>query len=608
MKKVLPISMCFALTTSMLTACGASASNINNYIENFDFENAYEYYVDNIEESKKKDEIDTEIKSAMDDIYETLLEKYSAEELDADNITYLEKLASEASFYESDEYITFINNINLIDFSSNAYEEGMTMYDKKDYSSAIHYFEMVLEIDLAHYSDAQDKNSECEKLLSDQKTESIRNLISSGEYQEAIQEINFLTDSNLAKTLTAEIETAVTSEVDSKINSYFSDFDYNGAYDYLYDLNGQYGFESLKTRLNGLEDEFVQYSLSKAEENAADNNYEAASAVIQQAIDMIGEENENLNSAYNEYRSHLPIYITDMEYMSCVNRIETQEKLKDNIGNTYHNGLFMARDISFLGDKGWYGEGSADYYLNGKYAIFSGTVAVPTKNENNTRSSYFEVYGDGKLLYTSPVMEKNSFPENFSINITGVQVLKISYPESNENSELATIYDGLLTPQGNTESTKSKGNLETTSNSENLCADSSNWNSFVYKEKGVAATLSNTRDGVKMEVTKAAGNWLYYTQIKYDNIILEKNATYSVEFDYNTSDNVDFEYVIQHNDEPYNYYMGEVFKSYGDGHYSAEFTMEETDDNVTIAFNCNNPDVATPYSLTIENLSLVRIS
>lgn len=608
MKKVSPTLMFFALTISMLTACGVSTSKMMSYIESFDFENAYQYYIDNVEESKKKDEIDTEIKSAMDDIYDTLTEKYSAEELDADNITYLKKLASEASFYESDEYIIFLNNISLIDSSFDAYEEGMAMYDKKDYSSAMYYFEMVNEIDSTHYSDAQDKFSECEKLLSNQKTESIRSLISSGKYQEAIQKINYLTDSKLAQTLTAEIETAVTSEVDSKINSYFSNFDYNGAYDYLDDLNGQYGFESLKTRLNGLEDEFVQYSLSKAEENAADNNYEAASAVIQQAIDMIGEENENLNSAYNEYRSHLPIYITDMEYMSCVNRVETQEKLKDNIGNTYHNGLFMARDISFLGDKGWYGEGSADYYLNGKYAVFSGTVAVPTKNENNTRSSYFEVYGDGKLLYTSPVMEKTSLPENFSINITDVQVLKISYPESNENSELATIYDGLLTPQGNTESTKSKGNLETVSNSENLCANSSNWNSFVYEEKGVAATLSNTRDGVKMEVTKATGEWSYYTQIKYDNLILEKNATYRIEFDANTSDNISFEAIVQHNDEPYNYYIGDVLQLDGHEHYSAEFTMEETDDNVNVAFNCNNPNVATPYFLTIENLSLVRIS
>lgn len=440
MKKVLPILMCLALMTSMLTACGASASKINGYIENFDFENAYEYYVDNIEESNKKKEIDTEIESEMNNIYDALKEQYAAGKIDAASVSYIQKLASKASFYDSSEYITFLDNISLIDSSSDAYEEGMTMYDKKDYSSAIYYFEMVNEIDSAHYSDAQDKSSECEELLSNQKTESIRSLISSGKYQEAIQEINFLTDSNLARTLTAEIETAVTSEVDSKINSYFSDFDYNGAYDYLYDLNGQYGFESLKTRLNGLEDEFVQFSLFKSEENAADNNYEAASAVIQQAIDKIGEENEDLNSAYNEYRSHLPIYITDMEYMSCVGSVESEGYLKDNIGNLYHNGLYMNNG------------NSVDYYIRGKYAKFTGTVAVPTGHESVNDTAYVEVYGDGKLLYTSSVMGKSSFPENFEIDVTGVQVLRLSYPAPNYRGYMATIYDGLLTPQGNTES------------------------------------------------------------------------------------------------------------------------------------------------------------
>lgn len=423
----------------MLTACGVSTSKIMSYIESFDFEDAYQYYIDNVEESKKKDEIDTEIKSAMDDIYDTLTEKYSAEELDADNITYFKKLASEASFYESDEYIIFLNNISLIDSSFDAYEEGMAMYDKKDYSSAMYYFEMVNEIDSTHYSDAQDKFSECEKLLSNQKTESIRSLISSGKYQEAIQEINYLTDSKLAQTLTTEIETAVTSEVDSKINSYFSDFDYNGAYDYLYDLNGQYGFESLKTRLNGLEDKFVQFSLSKAEENAADNNYEAASAVIQQTIDTIGEENENLNSAYTEYRSHLPIYITDMEYMSCDGNVKSEDYLKDNIGNLYHNSLYMNN-----GD-------SVDYYIRGKYAKFTGTVAVPTRHESENDTAYVEVYGDGKLLYTSSVMGKSSFPENFEIDVTGVQVLRLSYPTPNYSGFMATIYDGLLSPEESNE-------------------------------------------------------------------------------------------------------------------------------------------------------------
>ena len=72
---------------------------------------------------------------------------------------------------------------------------------------------------------------------------------------------------------------------------------------------------------------------------------------------------------------------------------------------------------------------------------------MPRGNANDSRSAYFEVYGDGKLLYTSPTMKNDSFPETFDIDISGVKVLKIYYPDSNGNAELATIYDGKLNPK-----------------------------------------------------------------------------------------------------------------------------------------------------------------
>ncbi|MDE6780842.1 MAG: NPCBM/NEW2 domain-containing protein, partial [Ruminococcus sp.] len=85
-----------------------------------------------------------------------------------------------------------------------------------------------------------------------------------------------------------------------------------------------------------------------------------------------------------------------------------------------------------------------DYYIQGKYTTFSGIVAVPNGNENDDRSAFFDIYGDGNLLYTSSIMTNTSFPESFSIDITDVQLLTISYPDSNTKSEMATIYDGVL--------------------------------------------------------------------------------------------------------------------------------------------------------------------
>lgn len=81
---------------------------------------------------------------------------------------------------------------------------------------------------------------------------------------------------------------------------------------------------------------------------------------------------------------------------------------------------------------------------------------------------------------------------HLTIDITGVKILKTLYPESNEKSNMATIYDRLLIPQGNIESEE---NLENISNNKNLCADSSNWNSFVYEEKGAIGTIDKLSKG-----------------------------------------------------------------------------------------------------------------
>lgn len=128
------------------------------------------------------------------------------------------------------------------------------------------------------------------------------------------------------------------------------------------------------------------------------------------------------------------IYIVDLDYMSLNGIMSSQSKLEDNIGNIYHNGFYL------YGNNG----GSANYYIRGKYTNFSGIIAVPDGWESSSDSASFAVYGDDNLLYTSPIMTNTSFPESFSIDITDVQMLTISYPASNTNDNLATMYDGLL--------------------------------------------------------------------------------------------------------------------------------------------------------------------
>lgn len=160
-----------------------------------------------------------------------------------------------------------------------------------------------------------------------------------------------------------------------------------------------------------------------------------------------------------------------------------------------------------------------------------------------------------------------------------------------------------------------KTNDYSNNESENLCADSSNWTSWSSPEYNCASNMKILSDGADLEITKSHGSngehtYYYYNQLKYENIILEKGATYLLEFDIESTDSINFEYGVQQNYTPYNPYIDkfDVESSNNLKHYSTEFTMTESDNDAAIAFNLNCPNVAVPYTVSIHNLTLTRIS
>lgn len=164
-------------------------------------------------------------------------------------------------------------------------------------------------------------------------------------------------------------------------------------------------------------------------------------------------------------------------------------------------------------------------------------------------------------------------------------------------------------------SSKPSANEAPKSESENLCADSSNWTSWSSPEYNCASNMKILSDGADLQITKSHGSngehtYYYYNQLKYENIILEKGATYLLEFDIESTDSINFEYGVQQNYTPYNPYIDkfDVESSNNLKHYSTEFTMTESDNDAAIAFNLNCPNVAVPYTVSIHNLTLTRIS
>lgn len=146
-----------------------------------------------------------------------------------------------------------------------------------------------------------------------------------------------------------------------------------------------------------------------------------------------------------------------------------------------------------------------------------------------------------------------------------------------------------------------------TDDSENLCADSSNWGGWVYEDEA-AASVTTLSDGITIDVT-SAGSEEWHIQGSYSNLTLTAGATYRVEFDYSATKDVALGFHVQQNYDPYGQYHYEsVNCGTSSKHYSAEFTMTATDDNVVCVFNCGGVSTSVPFSVTIKNLSLVRVS
>ena len=83
------------------------------------------------------------------------------------------------------------------------------------------------------------------------------------------------------------------------------------------------------------------------------------------------------------------------------------------------------------------------YTLNGEYSKFEGTLILFSEARDTARKSSFKVYGDGKLLHTGSVMTYRAQPEDFSINVSGVNKLEIVFCGTSSRDYIGYEFAGL---------------------------------------------------------------------------------------------------------------------------------------------------------------------
>lgn len=68
---------------------------------------------------------------------------------------------------------------------------------------------------------------------------------------------------------------------------------------------------------------------------------------------------------------------------------------------------------------------SVSYLLNSNYKTLEGTLSFLGDKHDDRASSIIKIYGDGKMLYTSPVLAYGAKSTNISVDVSNVKLLKI---------------------------------------------------------------------------------------------------------------------------------------------------------------------------------------
>lgn len=97
-----------------------------------------------------------------------------------------------------------------------------------------------------------------------------------------------------------------------------------------------------------------------------------------------------------------------------------QEQLQDPYGNLHFNSLSLYGDTSVV-----------SYVLNGNYTSLDTNLSTWTETASGA-SFNFAVWGDGELLYSNYNYQKTDAPVSLSLDLTGVQTLKMEVSNSGE--------------------------------------------------------------------------------------------------------------------------------------------------------------------------------
>lgn len=268
-----------------------------------------------------------------------------------------------------------------------AYCAGVCLLDTNhNPESAIDSFMKVLQTDSC-YDSAMNHISDCVDMYVEQTMAEVDELINNGDINSAVSKLN-------------------------SINTYLEDKGINT--------------DAVKKKLDETLAEYAKTYYDKAEACFKEKDVDGAIGNIEVALEM-QPENADYKTKYDTYQQYLPYYLYLEENVLSTENHDTDWRHFD-VDEKANDNTEMSHVIS-IGHSEYTNTNiyDVDYNLLGEYDVVSGRIFIPYTYKNDIQTAYFEAYGDGKPLYTSPKIEKNDLPKDISFKVTGIQKLELRF-------------------------------------------------------------------------------------------------------------------------------------------------------------------------------------
>lgn len=338
-----------------------------------------------------------------------------------------------------------------------AYEQGMTYYNSKDYASAIAELGKV-SAESKYYDEASAILQEAVAIYSDDALSKASAYANVGDYKMACSILeNALQVVPANSTLTAEltsyqetIRDQLRSSTLEAVEGSIAENDYPAAIQTLSDALDELSSDiELNALFEKYKSEYRDMIIAQADKTLENDGYEAAISVVNQGL-LILNGDTILLQAIENYETYKPVFISELKVLSADSTYINEDPLlwtdsispyEDVFGNVYQESLTAS--ISYTTSFGSLKEDEfIELYVGGEYSTFSGVLAPYYFKHAPNNVVRVNIYGDENLLGTYDITS-NTLPIEYKIDIENVEIIRIAFaPKSTPNWEYCYLIFG----------------------------------------------------------------------------------------------------------------------------------------------------------------------